>query len=458
MIDISTKRKTKSHEIDMCNGPLFGKILLFTIPVMLSGILQLLFNAADIIVVGRYAGSDSLAAVGSTSPLINLLVNIFVGLSVGTNVVVARFYGAGKIKDVDETVHTAILTSMISGIILIAIGIILSRPLLILMGAPENVLSKSVLYLKIYFIGMPATMVYNFGSAILRAVGDTRRPLYYLVVAGIINVCLNLAFVIKFDMGVAGVAMATVISQLISAVLILKCLIKYEGMCKLHLNRLKIHKDKFIRIIKIGLPAGMQGAIFSVSNVLIQSSVNSFGDIAMAGNTAAASIEGFIYTSMNAFHQTAVSFTSQNMGARNYGRINKILFICLGLVTSVGIILGFSAYHFGSVLLHIYSSDSEVIRYGILRMQIICMTYCLCGIMDVMVGSIRGLGYSIMPMIVSLAGACGLRVVWIFSVFVANHTLTCLYISYPVSWVITAAVHMLCYIIVRKKIERSIRK
>ena len=292
-------RKKKSNEIDMCNGPLLGKILLFAIPVMLSGMLQLLFNAADIIVVGRYAGSDALAAVGSTSSLINLFVNLFIGLSVGTNVVVARFFGAKKEKDVSESVHTAILTSAVSGIILVIAGQVLAKPLLILMGAPEAVLNQSILYLKIYFIGMPVVMVYNFGSAILRAVGDTRRPLYYLLIAGVINVVLNLIFVIQFNMGVAGVAWATVISQVISAVLIVKCLMEYDGMIHLDLKKLKIHKDKFIAIIKIGIPAGIQGMIFSFSNVLIQSSVNSFGATAMAGNTISGNIEGFIYTAMN---------------------------------------------------------------------------------------------------------------------------------------------------------------
>lgn len=443
--------KTKSNEIDMCHGSLFGKIIVFAVPVMLSGILQLLFNAADIIVVGRFAGSNAMAAVGSTTSLINLFINLFIGLSVGTNVVVAQFYGAGKQTEVSQTVHTAILTSMISGGLLILVGVFLSRPMLVLMDSPENVLNLSVLYLTIYFAGMPATMVYNFGSAILRAVGDTKRPLYYLVVSGVINVILNLVFVIVFGMGVAGVGLATVISESVSAALILRCLMQYDGMIRLDLRKLRITGSKLKRILTIGIPAGMQGVIFAASNVLIQSSVNSFGEIAMAGNTAGANIEGFIYTSMNAFYQTSVSFTSQNFGGKYYNRIGKILGCCLICVTTVGLVLGNGAYLASSYLLRIYSSDAEVIHYGILRMSVISTTYCLCGIMDVFVGSIRGMGRSILPMIVSLAGACGFRVIWIFTVFAAKWTLPCLYISYPISWILTAGVHLLCFILIFHK-------
>ncbi|MEG0805473.1 MAG: MATE family efflux transporter [Lachnospiraceae bacterium] len=441
----------KSHEIDMCNGPLLGKILLFAIPVMLSGILQLLFNAADVVVVGRFAGKEALAAVGSTNSLVNLLVNVFIGLSIGTNVLVARFYGAHKEKDVEETVHTAILASVICGILLIFIGWTFARPILVLMGSPEEVLPLSELYLKAFFLGMPASMLYNFGSAILRAVGDTRRPLYFLMAAGIINVGLNLVFVIVFHLSVVGVGAATAISQCVSAFLIIRCLINTEGMCQLHLKKLRIHKQKLIKIIQVGLPAGMQGAIFSLSNVLIQSSVNSFGAVAMAGNTAGASIEGFVYTSMNALHQTAVSFISQNLGAEKFARIKKILFICIGMVTATGLVMGLGAVFGGQILLRIYSTDASVIQYGILRMSYICAPYFLCGIMDVMVGAIRGLGYSVMPMIVSLLGACAFRVVWIYTVFESHRTLECLYLSYPISWTLTAVVHMICFIVVYKK-------
>ena len=422
---------------------------------MLSGVLQLLFNAADIIVVGRFAGSQSLAAVGSTTALINLLINIFIGLSVGANVVVARAYGGRRDKDVSEAVHTAIAVSIVSGVILIVMGFVFSRLMLELMGTPDDVIDKAVLYMRIYFAGMPVVMLYNFGSAILRAVGDTRRPLYFLSIAGAVNIVLNLFFVIVMHMDVAGVALATVISQCISSGLVLRCLAKSEGGLKLELSKLKIHRKKMLQIFKIGLPAGMQGAIFSVSNVLIQSSVNSFGSIAMAGNAASANIEGFVYNAMNAVYQTNLSFTSQNIGGKKYTRVNRILFACLGTVTVVGMILGFGAYAIGDELLLIYSTDPEVIRFGMLRMSIIATTYFTCGWMDTMVGSLRGMGYSVLPMIVSLTGACGLRILWIFTIFAQQRTLTSLYISYPVSWVITAGVHMLCYFLIKRKLPKK---
>ena len=445
----------KSYEMDMCSGHILKKILIFSIPLMLSGVLQLLFNAADVIVVGRFAGSPSLAAVGSTTSLINLLINIFIGLSVGANVVVARAYGGRRDKDVSEAVHTAIAVSIVSGVILIVMGFVFSRLMLELMGTPDDVIDKAVLYMRIYFAGMPVVMLYNFGSAILRAVGDTRRPLYFLSIAGAVNIVLNLFFVIVMHMDVAGVALATVISQCISSGLVLRCLAKSEGGLKLELSKLKIHRKKMLQIFKIGLPAGMQGAIFSVSNVLIQSSVNSFGSIAMAGNAASANIEGFVYNAMNAVYQTNLSFTSQNIGGKKYTRVNRILFACLGTVTVVGMILGFGAYAIGDELLLIYSTDPEVIRFGMLRMSIIATTYFTCGWMDTMVGSLRGMGYSVLPMIVSLTGACGLRILWIFTIFAQQRTLTSLYISYPVSWVITAGVHMLCYFLIKRKLPKK---
>ena len=445
----------KSYEMDMCSGPVLGKILIYSFPLMLSGILQLLFNAADVIVVGRYAGSQSLAAVGSTGALINLLINVFIGLSVGVNVLVAQYYGAKRDQDVNETVHTAVAISLLSGVFLVALGLLVTRPLLELMGTPDDVIDKSAIYMKIYFAGMPATMLYNFGSAVLRAVGDTRRPLYFLTAAGVVNVVLNLFFVISLNMDVAGVALATVISQVISAGLVFWCLVKSEGALKLRIRDLRISKVKLKRIAKIGLPAGMQGAVFSISNVLIQSSVNSFGSIAMAGSTASSNLEGFVYTSMNSFYQASLSFTSQNLGGRKYSRINKIMYICLGVVTAVGLILGLTAVAAGDGLLHIYSSDPEVLRYGMLRLEIICTTYFLCGIMDCMVGSLRGLGYSIIPMFVSLTGACGFRVLWGFTVFAAYRSLDVLYLSYPVSWAITAIAHMVTFHKIRRKIPKQ---
>lgn len=452
---MNDRKQKKTYEIDMCNGPLLGKILIFSLPLMLSGILQLLFNAADIVVVGRFAGNEALAAVGATSSLINLLVNVFIGLSVGANVLVARFYGAGQKKELSEMVHTAIMTSLVSGAVLVILGIFLARPALELMATPRDCIDQAVLYMCIYFAGMPVMMAYNFGSAILRAVGDTKRPLYYLLAAGVINVILNLIFVIVFSMGVAGVAIATVISQAVSAALVLRCLIRTDSDYRLDLKQLRIVKDKLLKMMQIGIPAGLQGALFSVSNVLIQSSLNSFGSTAMAGNTAAANIEGFVYTAMNSLHQTAISFTGQNYGAQQYKRMGKILLICQGLVIAVGLVMGNAAYLFSGSLLQLYSADPDVIQYGILRLSIICTTYCLCGMMDVMVGSLRGMGYSVMPMLVSLTGACLFRIVWIYTVFQKWHTLECLYWSYPISWALTFLAHVICFVIVYRKIQKK---
>lgn len=450
------KKVSKTYEMDMCSGPLFIKIVAFAIPLMLSGILQLLFNAADIIVVGRFAGSESLAAVGSTSALINLLVNVFIGLSIGVNVLVAQFYGAQKFKELDETVHTSIVLAAVSGVFLVMLGELVSVPMLRLMGSPEDVLPLSSLYLKIFFFGMPATLIYNFGSAILRAVGDTKRPLYFLFLAGVINVVLNLVFVIMFSMGVAGVALATVISQCVSAVLIMICLIKTDASYKIVPAKLRLIPARAVMIAKIGLPAGFQGAVFSISNVLIQSSLNSFGSVAMAGGTASANIEGFVYTAMNALYQTALSFTSQNFGARKFKRMTKIMIYCMGIVTVVGIVMGCGAVLAGERLLGIYSSDPEVIKVGMQRLTIVSGTYVICGWMDTMVGGLRGMGRSILPMFVSLIGACGLRVVWIFTIFAENRTLQMLYLSYPVTWTVTLTAHVICYIVIRRKIEHRL--
>ena len=447
--------KNKSYEMNMCEGPLFRKIVVYSIPLMLSGILQLLFNAADTIVVGRFAGSEALAAVGSTASLINLLTNVFMGLSIGTNVLIARYYGAGKERDASIAVHTSIMLSIVCGFILTGIGLIAARPLLTLMGSPADVIDLSVLYIRIYFAGMPVILLYNFGSAILRAVGDTKRPLYYLTFAGVINVILNLIFVVIFKMSVAGVALATILSQVVSAWLIVRCLMKMEGMCKLELNKLAINVPMMKKMIQLGLPAGMQGSIFSISNVLIQSSINSFGSIVMAGNAAASNVEGFTYIGMNALHQTALTFTSQNYGQRKFDRIKKIQIICVIMVTVVGLALGGGSYLFGETLLGFYSSDSEVIHYGLLRMGYIAVFYFICGIMDVMVGGLRGLGYSVMPMIVSLVGACGLRILWIFTVFEHFRTIDVLYIAYPITWTITASVHVVCYILGVRKMQRQ---
>lgn len=444
---------SKKYEMDMCSGPLLGKIVIFYIPLMLSGVLQLLFNAADIAVAGQFAGDQALAAVGSTSSLTNLIVNLFIGLSVGANVLVARYYGAGQKDELKSTVQTAVATSVAGGVILVFVGFFVSRPALTLMDTPMDVIEHSVVYMRIYFAGMPFMMAYNFGSAVLRAVGDTKRPLYFLSIAGVVNVLLNLLFVIVFSMGVAGVATATVISQAISAALVLRCLVKTDGAYKLILKEIKIDPDKLKRMVQIGVPAGLQGALFSISNVLIQSSVNSFESIAMAGNTAGSNLEGFVYTSMNALHQSAISFTGQNYGARQYKRVGRVLLICEALVIAVGLLLGNMAYLFAGTLLRLYTKNTEAISYGILRMRYICVPYFLCGMMDVIVGVMRGIGYAVMPMLVSLTGACLFRVVWIYTVFQRYHTLECLYISYPISWALTFLVHLLCFAVVYRRMQ-----
>lgn len=444
----------KKYEIDMCSGSVFSKMLFFALPLMCSSILQLLFNAADIVVVGRFAGDNALAAVGSNMALINLLTNLFVGLSVGSNVLTAQYYGAKKDRDLKETVHTSMLLSIYSGVLLTVIGLAGARGLLELMQAPPEVLELAVLYLRIYFLGMTSMMVYNFGSAILRAVGDTKRPLYYLLSAGIVNVVLNLFFVIACHMGVAGVGIATVISQTISALLVVRCLVREQGGIHLEIKELSISKEKLAKIMQIGLPAGFQGTVFSLSNVVIQSAVNSFGNIAVAGNSAAANIEGFVYMAMNAFYQATISFTSQNYGAKEYKRIYKILFAGELFVIITGTVLGNLAVFFGETLLGIYSPSAEVIAAGMMRVRIICSVYALCGVMDVLVGALRGIGYSIIPMIVSLVGACGLRLLWIATVFQIPeyHSLTTIYISYPITWTITLTVHAVTFALAARKV------
>ena len=447
-----------SYRMDMTEGPLTTKIIKFTIPVMLSGILQLLFNTADVIVVGRFTGKTALAAVGSTGSLINLLVSLFIGLSIGTNVLVARYQGAKDDKAVSETVHTSIALGIVGGLILLIIGIVATRPLLEMMATPEDVIDQSTLYMRILFFGMPLNLILNFGAAILRAIGDTKRPLYYLTIAGVINLFLNIFLVTVFSLGVAGVAIATVISEGVSCVLTLLCLKHETGAIRLYFNRIKINPSKCVDIMKIGLPAGLQGCIFSISNVLIQSSVNSFGSTVMAGNTAASNIEGFVYVSMNSLHQTCIIFTSQNFGAGKFKRIRKVLINCLIIVAITGLILGNSAYFFGKFLLSAYNNEAEVISYGLIRLSIISTMYFLCGLMDVMVGAMRGIGYSILPMIVSLVGACGLRILWIYTVFVKFRTLDILFISYPVTWTITFLSHLVCYYIVTRKYKDKFRE
>ncbi|MBU5627942.1 MATE family efflux transporter [Oscillibacter sp. MSJ-2] len=450
------EEKVKTYEMDMCTGVVWKKMLVFAFPLVCSNVLQLLFNAADIVVVGRFAGDNSLAAVGSNSSLIHLLINLFVGLSVGANVLAARSFGSHDDKTLGEVVHTAMLMSIVSGLFLALVGSLGARQVLVWMKTPDEVLGLAALYLRIYFLGMPATMIYNFGSALLRAVGDTKRPLNYLTVAGVVNVVLNLFFVIALHLDVAGVAIATVVSQCISAFLVMRCLMRESGGIRLDLKLLRIHKRSFLQIIKIGLPAGFQGILFSVSNVVIQSSINTFGEVVMAGNSAANNIENFVYFAMNAFYQASISFTGQNFGAGQYKRIYRILLASQAFVVILGVVFGNLVYLCGTPLLQIYSKSPAVIAAGLDRMKIISRTYALGGMMDVMVGCLRGIGYSVMPMIVSLVGSCLLRLVWISTIFQIPqyHTIETVYISYPITWAITLTAHILCFLWAMRRLER----
>ena len=445
----------KNYQIDMCEGSILPKMISFSLPLMFSGLLQLLFNAADIVVVGRFAGENSLAAVGSTSSLVNLMVNLFIGLSIGANVTAARFFGAKKFDELSDTIHTSMMISIVSGVIMTIVGYFCSEGALRLMSTPEEILPLAASYMRIYFLGMIANMVYNFGSAILRASGDTKRPLYYLLAAGVLNVILNLIFVIALDMDVQGVALATVISQMLSAGLIIRCLMREEGPFRLVLSKLHINSSKLVMILKIGIPAGFQGILFSLSNVVIQSSVNSFGSIVVAGNSAAVNLEGFVYVSMNSFYQSAISFVSQNYGAGRYDRIDRSVIIALTCVTVTGVVLGTLSLIFARPLLSVYSTNPDVVDAGVARMAVIMRTYCLCGMMDVMVGALRGIGRSALPMIVSFIGVCGFRLVWIFTVFRLPefHSVRTIYISYPISWAVAFGANVICFMIMRKKIR-----
>ena len=446
----------RRYEIDMCSGAILPKMLQFALPLMLSSVLQLLFNAADIIVVGRFAGDNSLAAVGSNTSLINLLVNLFIGLSVGANILAARFYGSGDRTGLRQTVHTAMMLGLVSGCVLAVVGALGARTVLTWMQCPPEVLDLAALYLRIYFLGMPATMLYNFGAALLRAVGDTRRPLYYLFIAGVVNVALNLFFVIVCQLDVAGVALATVISQCISAFLVVRCMMREQGGVHLELRELRFWPVRLRQILQVGLPAGFQGILFALSNVVIQSSVNLFGNTVMAGNAASSNIEGFVYVSMNAFYQANISFTSQNLGAGRIERIRPILLWAQGCTAVTGLALGGLVALFGQRLLGIYSESPDVIAAGMNRLVIICMAYFLCGMMDTMVGSLRGIGYSVMPMLVSLMGVCALRLVWIATIFQmpAFHTPAGIYWSYPVSWAITFLTHLICFVLAYRRLKR----
>lgn len=452
---MSTAAKSKKYEIDMCNGTIMDKLISFSLPLMLSGILQLMFNAVDIIVVGRFSGSSALAAVGSTTALINVFTNLFIGISLGANVLAARFYAAGREKEMSETVHTAITLALISGIVMAFVGLFFSRLALEWMDTPADVIDQSALYMKIYFIGMPFFMLYNYGAAILRAVGDTKRPLFFLMISGAINAVLNLLLVIVFHLGVAGVAIATVISQLISCFLVLRCLCRSESSYRLQFSKLMIRGIYFKQILQVGLPAGIQSTVINFSNVLLQSSVNSFGSIAMAGYTAANNIFGFLYVSVNSITQACMSFTSQNYGVGRHKRMDRVLLDCLILSVVVSGVLGGSAYLFGPQLLTIYTKDPQVIACGVEILLYTTVTYFLCGIMDLFPGALRGMGHSAVPMILSVIGTVGMRVFWIYLIFPAHRSLSILFISYPASWIFTIIMQVICFFLVRKKVHRD---
>jgi len=447
----------KNKNIDMLNGPLFKNIIFYSVPIIISNILQLLFNAADIVVVGQFCGSVSVGAVGSTGSLVSLITNVMIGLSVGTGILTAQNLGSGNSKAVKAVVHTAIPTAIIIGVIISIVGFFFSGSLLKLMGNPKETLHLATIYLKIYFCGTLSLSLYNFGASILRAAGDTKSPLIFLTVSGVLNVILNLIFVTVFDMNVAGVALATTISQTLSAVLVIIALIKRTDACKLFWSQLKISKSILLKIMRIGIPASIQSSMFSVSNVIIQSSINSFGAVVVSGNASASNIEGFIFTAMNAFHQTALNFTGQNVGARNPKRVKRILYLCTLCSGVIGFALGVTAYIFGRPLLSIYITDSKAaIDAGMVRLSYICLFYAICGIMEAINGSIRGMGASISPMAVSVFGACFFRIIWIYTIFQIPkfHTPGTLYLSYIISWLIIIFGLSIVYYIIFKKFKR----
>ncbi len=458
------RRRRASYEIDMTRGSLLPKIISFSFSLILTNVLQLLYNAADLIVVGQFSGSsNAVGAIGATNALTNLIINLFIGLSVGVSVLVARGYGKNDRGFVERVVHTAIAVASISGFLITVIGLLFSTTFLKWMGTSEAIIEQSSLYLKIYFIGSTFNMVYNFGASILRATGDTKRPFYFLAVSGLANIVLNVIFVCGFHMDVAGVAIATVSSQVISAVLVMLCLLKQQGMCRFSFKKLRIDARIMVDMVKIGLPASIQACVFSFSNILIQSSINSF-DVAYVsqgrapyatGSSAAASIEAFVHMSMNALYQASLNFTGQNSAAGQYKRVRKVLWQCLACVTTVGIVMGAVCILFGRGLIAIYTpGDAEAIAVGYRRILILCSLYFLCGIMDVTVGQLRGLGHSFVPMCVSIVGICVFRVFWIYTVFAAFRTWEMLLISYPITWILTGAVQFICYYFIQKKFPK----
>ncbi len=450
--------KNSKYEIDMCNGSIMDKLISFSLPLMLSSILQLMFNAVDIIVVGRFSGSSALAAVGSTTALINIFTNLFIGISLGANVLAARYFATNRKEEMSGAVHTAITFALISGIVMVFVGLGMSRTALELMDTPADVIDQSVTYMRIYFAGMPFFMLYNYGAAILRAVGDTKRPLLFLAAAGMANVALDLLLVIVIPLDVAGVAIGTVASQMVSCILVLRCLYKSEGSYQLRFHRLGIRWDYLKRIFQVGIPAGIQSTVINFSNALLQSSVNSFGSIAMAGYTEANNIMSFLYVSVNAVTQACMSFTSQNYSVGKYKRMDRVLLDCMALSAGVSLVLGVGAYVFGSQLLGIYSPEAEVISCGLEILSITTVPYFLCGIMDLIPGALRGMGHSAVPMVLSVIGTVGVRILWIYVFFPTHRSLYFLFVSYPASWIATIVMQAICFFLVRKRCIKSMGK
>lgn len=448
----------RSQPVDMLHGPLLAPIIAYTVPIMLSGLLQLMFNAADVAVVGRFAGDNALAAVGSTGSLTSLITNLFIGLSVGTNVVAARARGAGDDRQLSRVVHTSMLLGFICGAALSVIGVIFAPMFLEWMGSPDGVIQLATVYLRIYFCGMIFSMVYNFGSAILRSIGDTKRPLMYLTISGALNLLLNLLFVIVFGMDVDGVALATVISQAVSAVLVVICLIRSHGAIRLDLKRMRIHKSEFKDIVRIGLPAGVQSMTFSVSNVMIQSTINSFGATQVAGNAAGANLDCFVNMAMNSFYQSCISFVGQNYGARRFDRIRKILKTCLSCVFCVGLVLGVGVWLMGDKLLYIYTTSADVVAAGMIRLTWVSLPYVLCGLNDCVVGALRGMGYSITTMLGSIAGICGLRLLWVLTICRIPpyaDMAHMVYVSYPLSWLVTLIFQSSMFVFAMRRLKKT---
>ncbi len=448
------KQASQKREIDMCNGPLFKKMLMFALPIMATNILQLMFNAADMIVVGQFSGSRALAAVGATGSLINLMVTLFMGLSIGTSVVVAQYIGAGEHDSVRKTVHTAMTVSIIGGAIVLVAGLALCEPLLVLMGTPEDIIDLSVLYMRIIFLGMPATFVFTFASAILRAAGDSKRPMYYLVISGFANVIMNLFFVAVLHMSVDGVAWATVISQYMSVIMIILCLTRCEGAICFYPKEMRIDKQMMLKIMRIGTPAGLQGMLFSLSNVLIQSGVNSFGSAMVAASAAAANVENFAGTTMMAFSSTALAFTGQNMGAKKYNRIDTIAKVSTAFVFSTWFVMCGLILLFDRQLIGFYNSDPQIIELGMQRLTVMMAMYFACGIMNVIPGVTRGMGYSILPMLCTLIGVCLMRIIWLYTIFVWYRSIFTLFLSYPVTWTLTGIGQVVIFLYARSRIRK----